>query len=540
MSSISEKPQISIDENTHAGLQLCYNLYMQILNKIPMYRVTMYSLFSIVLVALVESSFGLLSYNYINLLVSLVIIFVVCILTNFIFSKIFKLPFQYESSVITALILFLILLPVENLQTGIAVGVASFLAIFSKYFLVLRNTHIFNPAAFGIFAVTFLGYFFEMFSISFWWVGSLYLLPIVLLASLVVIIKTRKNFLFISSLVAALLGTILSAYFFQISFFTLLYSTFISGPILFLAGFMLTEPHTIAKNNFQQIFYGSFIILLPVIFSILNIWNMPPEFSILVGNLLSFIFSYRQRFILKLKEIKNLNGDIFEYIFTSTDNKKFVFVPGEYLEWNLDHSSPDSRSTRRYFTISSNPNIDEISFATKFPKEKESSFKTALKALKIGDTVYASQLGGDFLLPSKRNKNIIMIAGGIGITPFISQLRDLLNQKENIKNSVSLALFYCVNTLEDIVYKDILEQATNELGLKVVYVVSKISSNPTFPNQFIEAGYMSKEILNKYTQNLHNEYYLSGPNMMVEILKKMLVDNKCKSKNIHTDYFPGF
>jgi ferredoxin-NADP reductase len=520
---------------------------MQILNSIPMYKVTMYALFSIVLVAFVESFFGILSYDFTHLILSYFLISFVGILSNFFLAKFFKLPFQYESTIITSLILFLILLPVENLQTGIAVALATFVSIASKYFLVVRNTHLFNPAAFGLFVVSMLAYFTDIFAISFWWVGSLYLLPVVLFASLIVVVKTRKTRMFAASIFAAVVGNILFAYFLQANFLELIYYTFISGPIIFLSGFMITEPHTIAKNDSQQIFYGAFIILLPVLFSIMNIWNMPPEFAILVGNILSFVTSYRQRFILKLKEIKKLNDDMFEYIFTSIDNKKFSFKPGEYMEWNLDHKNADSRSTRRYFTISSEPNIEEVAFATKFPKEKESSFKTALKNIQIGDIVYASQLGGDFTLPTKKNKNIIMIAGGIGITPFISQLRDLLNQKQKVKDGSSIALFYCVNSLADIVFIDVLKKAVEELGAKIIFVVGKnIPDSPlkiedfTGTNQFVESGYMSKEILNKYTQNLHNEYYLSGPNMMVEMMRKILVENKYPNKSIHTDYFPGF
>ena len=170
----------------------------------------------------------------------------------------------------------------------------------------------------------------------------------------------------------------------------------------------------------------------------------------------------------------------------------------------------------------------------------------ALKEMKIGDTIYATQLGGDFLLPNNKNKNIIMIAGGIGITPFISQLRYLLKQKTKEKENASIALFYCVRLVKDIVYSDLLKQSVDELGLKVIYVVSEKIEDTNeiekinYTNSFYESGYINKDILNKYTQNLHNEYYISGPNMMVELTKKILLEAKNKVRNIHTDYFPGF
>ena len=65
---------------------------------------------------------------------------------------------------------------------------------------------------------------------------------------------------------------------------------------------------------------------------------------------------------------------------------KLDFKAGQYMEWNLPHFPTDSRNTRRYFTVSSAPN-DELSFTTKFPSSNESSFKKALRNLKIGDKI---------------------------------------------------------------------------------------------------------------------------------------------------------
>ena len=516
-----------------------------VLNNIPMYTVVLYSLILTILVSFVESHLGFLPYTPKSLFISLFTALFVCIVTNIFFAKSLKLPLQFDSSLITALIIFLILLPVNNFLGIIPIVIASFLAIASKYILVLRNTHVFNPAAFGIFATTFLGYFFQSFAVAFWWVGSLYLLPITLVTGFFVVRKTRKHFLFFASISAGFLASLFSSIVYGINFLEALNFTFISGPIIFFVTIMLTEPHTITKNKSQQIFYGFLIILLPVFVSYFIQFNITPEFSLLIGNLISFIISQRTRFILKLKEIKKLNDDTFEYIFENSEktNKNFNFSAGEFMEWDLQHAKPDSRGMRRYFTISSCPNENQIAFATKFPPKDESSFKKALKEMKLGDTIYATQLGGDFLLPESKNKNIIMIAGGIGITPFISQLRDLLSQKQKIKDNLSIALFYCVRSAKDIVYNDLLKKSIDELGLKVIYVVSDNSEDSEalkYNNSFYESGYITKEILNKYTQNMHNEYYISGPNVMVEASKKILLEAKNKIKNIHTDYFPGF
>lgn len=528
------------------------NFIDSFLNKTPMYKLVIYALLSIIVVAFGESFLGLVSYSPISLLESLALISIVCIATNFILAKSFKLPLQYESSIITALIMFLILLPVEmsDISTIVAAVLASVVAMGSKYFLVYRNTHIFNPAAIGLFSVTLVGL-----GMSFWWVGSIYLLPIVLLSGLLIVRKTRRSAIFVTGVVASVFASLITSYFLQMSYIDGLYNTILAGPAIFFICFMITEPHTIAKNKFQQILYTSFIILLPAVFSILNWFAIEPELSLLVGNVLSFIFSYRQRFVLKLKSITNLSDDIVEYNFENTNykNRIFNFIPGEFMEWLVPHTKSDIRGMRRYFTISSAPVSDTISFATKYPPTNESSYKHTLKDLKVGDTVYATQLNGEFLLPSKKiighEHNLVMIAGGIGITPFISQIRDLLNKKEKR----SIVLFYAVKFPKDIVYMDVLKRAITEIGIKVVCIVSdpgeattgvtEVSPGPGSwgePGVFYESGFMSKELIQKYTQNLHNQYYISGPNVMVDAVKGALHSLKIENKNIHTDYFPGY
>lgn len=503
------------------------------LNKTPMYKLVILVLISISVVAFIESGIGLQPYSIIGMLESLALSLVVCLGLNFVMAKILKLPVQYESSIITSLILFLVISPAQDTTSVYAIIIAAILATLSKYILVYRNTHIFNPAAFGIYSATLL------YGASLWWVGSLYLLPIVVVLGYLIVHKTRREAMFFTGLALSLLGTVVSSYMFSMNFFQVFNYTFLSGPIVFFLAIMVTEPHTIAKNKFQQIIYTALIVLLPVPFTMMGKGNVPPELSLLIANIVSFIISKRTRYALVLESINKLSDDIFEYNFKNAgNNSNFYFRAGEFMEWELDHPHSDDRGLRRYFTISSAPNSPLLSFATKFAGGHDSTFKQQLKNIRIGDAIFASQLGGDFLLPDNNKKNIIMIAGGIGITPFISQIRDLLKRKEKR----SLVIFYAVRFPKDIVYVEELKRAVDELGAKVVCVISEPATTPggRWDNWFYETGLMSREILQKYTQNLHNVYYISGPNIMVSLLKKTLHDMKVAQKDIHTDYFPGY
>ena len=122
----------------------------QFLNSITMYRLVLYGLTLMALVALVLAAVGALSYSVASLAISLVVVIAICWMANFLISHIFKVPANVESVYITAFILFLILPPATTLVGASTLAVASVLAMASKYLLAWRGRHLFNPAALAV------------------------------------------------------------------------------------------------------------------------------------------------------------------------------------------------------------------------------------------------------------------------------------------------------------------------------------------------------------------------------------------------------
>ena len=146
-----------------------------------------------------------------------------------------------------------------------------------------------------------------------------------------------------------------------------------------------------------------------------------PELSLLIGNLLAFAFARRRGVTFVLEESRALTPETRELTFRA--KRPVSFQPGQYAELTVPHAGVDGRGSRRSFSIASPPDPDgRVSFALRVP-ENSSSFKKALLALEPGDTVHATGIGGDFLLPSDSSEPLLLVAGGIGITPFLSQLR---------------------------------------------------------------------------------------------------------------------
>ncbi len=195
----------------------------------------------------------------------------------------------------------------------------------------------------------------------------------------------------------------------------------------------------------------------------------------------------------------------------------------------LPHTRVDNRGTRRYFTIASSPLDNTIRIGVRFG-DKVSSFKNALLAMKPGQEIIASQLGGDLILPKDSTKKIAAVAGGIGITPFIS----FVSQMELSKISNNTVLFYCNNTLAEAAYRDRLQASQLIIPLKLVNVLAKESITGC------ESGFLTAAIIKKHAPDfLERSWYLSGPPGMVDSYAKLLRELGVPKREIKKDFFPG-
>src|SRR3989344_4470797 len=413
------------------------------LNRVTMYWLMLYYLLFLVVIAAVLSFFKLLPYNGVDILLSAFYLVSLCKLSNYIFAQILKVKTNTESSIITGFILSLIFGPAPLLTNLIPLTAVGILAMASKYLIVWRGRHIFNPAAFG--AVASAALFGNGAS---WWLVGYAVAPFIILGGLLILKKIRRF---------EMAGVFLLFYIISNPQNIL---SIPSSPILFFSLVMLVEPLTSPFKKLHQIIYA---VLLVVLFYLLgNVIPYPLEASLLIGNIFAFIVnkSFRQVMVLKKKE--KLSKDVYGFWFEPF--KKFEFKPGQFLEWTLSHSKPDSRGVRRFFSIASSPTEDLVLLASKF-YEKPSTFKQALLKMEVGQEIIVSDLAGEFTLPNKLDIKLCFIAGGIGITPFRAQIKFVTDNRE-VRDAI---LLFSNKAKEDIVFEDTLKKA-EPLGLKTIYI----------------------------------------------------------------------
>ena len=497
-----------------------------LLDRVTMYRLVLYVLIGLIAIAAVLSYFTLLPFSPLSLLLSTVFLVIMCWAANSILASIFAVPTNVESAFITALILALIIDPTKSPGDFLFLGWAAILATSSKYILALHNKHLFNPAAIAVVITSFaLG------ESASWWVGTASMLPAVLLGGVLLVRKLRQGEMVVLFVTAALVTVCVVSLLQGLSVTRELQQLLVASPLFFFAAIMLTEPLTAPPTQKLKRIYGLLtgILFIPQLH--LGPIYSTPELALVIGNIYSYLVSPKQKVVLRVKRKSKIASNIVDFVFKPS--QRLAFEPGQYMEFTLAHPKPDSRGNRRFFTLASSPTEECLHLGVRF-YANSSSFKKALYRVDGRTKMIAGQIAGDFTLPQDPRQKLVFIAGGVGITPFRSMLKYLLdmNQRRDI------VLFYSNRTADEIAYQDIIREAQTKLGIKTFYTLTKTETIPRNWSGLV--GRIDENMIEEAVPDYEERtYYVSGPPDMVRAYEHILKNLGVKSDQVKKDLFPG-
>ncbi len=496
------------------------------LDRITMYRLALYVLLGLLGIAALLAFFQKLPFSPLEMLFSAAFLVVICWATNTVFAFVFEAPANIESATITALILALILDPARSLGDMQFLGWAAILAMASKYILALFRKHLFNPAAIAVVITAFV-----LRATASWWVGTMYMLPVVLIGGLLIVRKLRQSDVLFCFCVAALLTLSIATALQGKQIGNALSQMVFQSPLFFFACIMLTEPLTAPPTRIWRRLYASLTGILFVPLLHLGSIYSTPELALILGNLFAYLVSPKQRVTLRLAKKIKMAPHLIDFVFRPSQT--LAFLPGQYMEFTLAHPHPDSRGNRRYFTLASSPTENVVHLGVRF-YEKSSSFKQALYSLDGKTGLTGAQIAGDFTLPPDPTQKLVFIAGGIGITPFRSMLKYLLDTHQRR----DIILLYANKTIDEIVYRDVLSSAQSKLGVKIFYILTDKSALPRNWTGF--TGRMDEQMLIQAVPDYQERtFYLSGPPEMVQAHEESLKRLHIRRSQIKKDFFPG-
>ena len=237
-------------------------------------------------------------------------------------------------------------------------------------------------------------------------------------------------------------------------------------------------------------------------------------------------------FTSKLKKRETLAEGTMGFYFAKPAG--FQFKAGQYMDITLiDPPETDAEGNIRSLSIASAPEEEHLLFATRM---RDTAFKRFLKTAPIDAEVRMEGPMGSFMLHNNPAKPAVLLAGGIGITPFSSIVRHAAKAKLPHR----LYLFYSNRRPEDAAFMDILGQLEKEnTNYKFIPSMSEMEKSAKTWNG--ETGFINKDMLARYLPSLQGPiYYVAGPPAMVTAMSQMLAAAGVDEDDIRTEEFAGY
>lgn len=213
--------------------------------------------------------------------------------------------------------------------------------------------------------------------------------------------------------------------------------------------------------------------------------------------------------------------------------KRFDYQAGQWARVTLPNlAQSDGRGNSRPLSIVSAPHEENLTFATRM---SDSPFKSALKNLPDQAEVSISGPNGTFVPGEASQRSMVFIAGGIGITPFISMIRDAVHKSRN----QMITLFYSNRDPEASAYLAELEQtAGSNANFKLVPTMTGLKAGTAWNG---ETSFIDEDMLKRHLPDVVAPiYYCVGPPGMVAATKDMLESAGVAAEDIIIEKFTGY
>ncbi len=212
----------------------------------------------------------------------------------------------------------------------------------------------------------------------------------------------------------------------------------------------------------------------------------------------------------------------------------FQFRAGQSIDITLlNPPESDAEGNTRAFSISSAPFESDLKIATRM---RDTAFKRVLRKVALPLEVKIEGPSGSFVLHRKADKPAVFLAGGIGITPFVSIIR----QAAHDKAPHQLYLFYSNRRPEDTAFLDLLSEVAKQ-NPNFHLIATMTEMEKSHREWKGETRFINKDMLAQYLPSLQGPiYYLAGPPAMVAAMRRMLTEAGVDEDDIRTEEFSGY
>jgi ferredoxin-NADP reductase len=237
-------------------------------------------------------------------------------------------------------------------------------------------------------------------------------------------------------------------------------------------------------------------------------------------------------FICRLKDRKEVAEGTMAFRFERPPH--WAFKAGQYLDMTLlDPAETDSEGNVRSFSIASAPHEDTLMIATRM---RDTAFKRVLGTMPLGTAVKIEGPSGNLILQNNAALTVVLLARGIGITPFRSMV--FLAAEERLRPHIFL--FYSNPRPEDAPFLAELQSLERD-NPKYKLIASMTEMEKSHQPWNGETGLIDQGMLGRHLKGATSPiYYIAGPPAMVKGLHVMLSKTGISDDDIRAEEFAGY
>lgn len=231
---------------------------------------------------------------------------------------------------------------------------------------------------------------------------------------------------------------------------------------------------------------------------------------------------------------KEMAAEMTCYAEFDLQGEKVSFIPGQYFFVTLSPADETHKDElTHHFSIVNSPSQNGILALTTRLRLDQSLFKRTLNEANVGDEVEIGKINGSFLLPDDTSKPIVLIALGIGITPYISMLRCSFEENKPYRFTV----IYSDNETKSMAFLEELKQM--DAAHDNMKLITSVTRDEAWSGEkrHVDGDFVKEYLGDSYADQL---YYISGPPAVVEAVSASLKQAGIAEDNIKTDSFSGY
>ncbi|TCJ06067.1 NO-inducible flavohemoprotein [Cytobacillus praedii] len=240
----------------------------------------------------------------------------------------------------------------------------------------------------------------------------------------------------------------------------------------------------------------------------------------------------------KVEKIVQESECIKSFYFKPADGGKVSnYIPGQYISLKLTNIPGQHFTHIRQYSLSTSPNSEYYRISVK--REDEINTKPAgivstflHNELKIGDFVEISAPAGDFVLEESNDKSILLLSGGVGITPMLS----MLNHLED-KNKQTVFVHAAINGHVHAFLDEVKQIDLNNNAISSFICYEKPTALDREEKRFDKEGFITADWLKTIVSDKDSIVYMCGPVVFMQAMFETLLQAGFKRENIRYEFF---